>query len=362
VLDDMSPLREMAAKGSEIASAPVYFFKPGDAIRSRFNGNWDQPTSVEMPHAPNPPYGALLYYRLSQPPGGEMTLQVFDAAGALVRAISSIPPPPVEGALYPDYWLATPEARALPKAIGTNRIHWDLQYDDPPSITHDLENQMNMVEGVTTPGPHGPQVPPGVYTLKLTVDGKVYTQTVTVRNDPRVGESAAILSALKAQNKLTMRAYQGMKDTYAGNEEVSAARAQLKSLAGGQGDAAAKAKELDTKLAAFGGPQEGRGGRGGGNGVGGGGRGGPPAPDAMLSFIALNGAFNTIVSSMQIGLDMPPTPSQIDNWETTCKRYNRTLSAWKTTVSEDLASYKIPPTKLTEAVCAAAAAPDLPRR
>ncbi len=350
VLDDMSPLREIAAKGPAIAAAPVYFFAPGDAIRSRFNANWDQPTSVEVPHAPNPPYGALLYYRLGQPSSGEMTLQIFDAGGALVRTMSSIPPPPVQGALYPDYWLATPESRALPRAVGTNRINWDLQYDDPPAINHDLENQMNMVERVTTPGPHGPQVPPGTYALKLTVDGKVYTQTVTVRNDPRVGESAAILSALKAQNRLTMKAYRGMKDSYAGNEEVSAVRAQLASLASGQGDAAAKAKELDTKLVAFGGPQEGRGGRGG---AGGGGRGGPPAPDAMLSFVALNNAFSTLVSSMQIGLDMPPTQSQIDDWETTCERYNKTLTAWKKIVSEELASYKTPPTGLTEAACAA---------
>jgi hypothetical protein len=362
VLDDMSPLREIAAKRSEIASAPAYFFKPGDAIRSRFNGNWDQPSSVEMPHAPNPPYGALLYYRLGQPPGGEITLQVFDAAGALVRTISSIPPPPVKDALYPDYWLATPESRALPKAIGTNRINWDLQYDDPPAFARDLENQMNMVEGVTTAGPHGPQVPPGVYTLKLTVDGKVYTQTVTVRNDPRVGESEAVLSALKAQSALTMKAYRGMKDTYAGNEEVAAARAQLAAAAAGQGDAAAKAKELDTKLAAFGGAPGGRGGRGGnGGGGGGGGRGAAPAPDAMLSFIALNNAFNTLVSSMQIGLDMPPTPSQVDNWESACTRYNTTLSAWRKVVSEDLTSYKIPPTRLTDAVCTAGASRGRPR-
>ena len=358
VLDDMSPLREIAAKGADIASAPVYFFKPGDAIRSRFNGNWDQPMSVEMPHAPNPPYGALLYYRLSRPPTDEMTLQVFDAAGSLVRTISSIPPPPIHGALFPDYWLATPEARALSKAIGTNRINWDLQYDDPPAFAHDLENQMNMVDGVTTAGPHGPQVPPGVYTLKLTVDGTAYTQTVTVRNDPRAGESPAILSALKAQNTLTMKAYQGMKDTYAGNEEVSAVRAQLSASGGGQGDAAAKAKALDAKLAAFGGPQEGRGGRGGGGP--GGGRGAPPAPDAMLSFITLNNAFSTIVSSMQIGLDMPPTQSQIDNWETTCRRYNTTLAAWKRTLA-DLAAYETPPSKLTEAVCAAGL-PARPRR
>jgi hypothetical protein len=73
----------------------------------------------------------------------------------------------------------------------------------------------------------------------------------------------------------------------------------------------------------------------------------------MLSFVALNSAFGTIVSSMQIGLDMPPTQSQLDNWDTTCKRFNTTLTAWKKTIPEDLASYGIPPTKLAEMACAA---------
>jgi photosystem II stability/assembly factor-like uncharacterized protein len=349
VLDDMSPLRELAAKSQEIAAAPAYLFKPGDAIRARFNGNWDQPTSVEMPHAPNPPYGALIYYHLSQPPTGEMTLQIFDAAGKLVRTISSTPPAPVEGALYPDYWLATPQSRALATAAGTNRINWDLQYDDPPAFNHDLENQMNMVEAVATPGPHGPQVPPGTYTLKLTADGKVYTQSLVVHNDPRVGESPAILNALKSQNALTMLAYQGMKDSYAANEEVAAARAKLAQAASGQGDAAAKAKELDAKLAAFGGAVTGRGGRGGG--FGGGGRGGATEPGAMQSFLALNNAFSAIVSAMQVGLDMAPTKAKIATWETDCKSYNTTVTAWKKAVSDDLGAFNVPASKVTTASC-----------
>ena len=362
VLDDMSPLREVAAKAREIAAAPVYFFKPGDAIRARVNANWDQPTSVEMPHAPNPPYGAILYYHLGQPPAGEMKLQVFDAAGGLVRTISSIPPPPVEGAIYPDYWLMTPASRALPTAAGTNRINWDLHYDDPPAFNHDLENQMNMVEAMAMPGPHGPQVPPGTYTLKLTVDGKVYTQSLVVHNDPRAGESAATLSALKSQNRLTMLAYQGLKDSYSGNEEVAAVRAQIASLTQGQppADVATHAKELDAKLATFGGAVEGRGGRGGGGF--GGGRGGG-APGAMLSFIAINNAFNTMVSMMQVGLDMAPTKAQIDTWESDCGNYNTTVAAWKKAQSDDLAAFNavlaknnlkpatVTPTKLTAAAC-----------
>jgi len=357
VLDDMTPLREIAARGTEIASAPAYFFKPGDAIRSRINANWDQPTSVEMPHAPNPPYGAILYYHLSQRPSADITLQVFDAAGGLVRTVSSVLPPRIEGAIFPDYWLQSPASRALPTDIGTNRINWDLHYDDPPSIDHDLEDEMNMVEGMTSPGPHGPQVPPGSYTLKLTVDGKVYTQTVVVHNDPRVGESAATLSAIKSQHELTMRAYQGMKDSYSGNQEVAAARAQVAPLMqSSSADVAAKAKEFDTKLARFGGAIEGRVGRGFGGG-------GNATPGALQSFIALNGSFSTMVSVMQVGLDMPPTAAQINTWEADCKSYNTTVTAWKAEAG-DVAAFNsvltannvkpitVEPTRLAPATCA----------
>jgi hypothetical protein len=219
---------------------------------------------------------------------------------------------------------------------------------------------MNMVEAAASPGPHGPQVAPGTYTLKLTVDGKVYTQTVVVHNDPRVGESAATLNALKSQHALTMLAYKAMKDSYAANEDVAAARAQVASMmqAGSSGDA--KAKELDAKLAAFGGAVEGRGGRGGF----GGGRGAAAAPGAMQSFIALNNSFNTMISMMQVGMDMPPTPAQIETWESDCKNYNTTLAAWKKAAAEDLAAVKVnvAPTKLAPMACTFAAPSTVAKR
>jgi hypothetical protein len=207
-------------------------------------------------------------------------------------------------------------------------------------------------------------VPPGTYTLKLTVDGKTYTQTVVVHNDPRVGENAATLNALASQHKLTMLAYKGMKDSYSANEEVAAARAQLASVMQGQaGDVTAKAKDFDTKLAAFGGAVEarGRGGFGGGRGA--------ATPGAMQSFIALNNSFNVMVSMTQVGLDIAPTPAQIDTWESDCKSYNTTLAAWKKTQSEDLAAFNaelaknnvkpisIAPTTLTPAACGFASSP-----
>ena len=45
--------------------------------------------------------------------------------------------------------------------------------DDLSAIVHD------------TPYRQGPQAPPGHYTVKLVVDGRTYTQPLTVKPDPR---------------------------------------------------------------------------------------------------------------------------------------------------------------------------------
>src|SRR5580704_9772719 len=67
---------------------------------------------------------------------------------------------------------------------------------------------------------------------------------------------------------------------------------------------------------AFGGGGGGRGGRGGG-------------PNALQSFADLNNSYNTMVSMMQVGLDMAPTPTQISTWQKDCNDLNRTTTAWE---------------------------------
>src|SRR4029079_8651711 len=121
-------------------------------------------------------------------------------------------PPMFERPPYPDYWLKPPQERALAIKVGTNRSNWDLRYDDPPGYNPDINNQMNSSPGSVTPAPHGPYALPGTYTLKLIVDRHTLnTQTLVVHNDPRIGESPAVMSALRAQNKLVVSSWQSMK-------------------------------------------------------------------------------------------------------------------------------------------------------
>src|ERR1035437_2558426 len=113
----MSPLRQMTPA---IASEKVHFFKPGDAFRVRRDVNGDTPFPPEVPHAENPPPGALLYYWLGAKPSGEITLNVSDAAGRVVRHMSSAPVAPIADSLQaiPEFWKEV--VRAVPAAGGAD--------------------------------------------------------------------------------------------------------------------------------------------------------------------------------------------------------------------------------------------------
>src|SRR5256885_6673338 len=198
--------------------------------------------------------------------------------------------------------------RAMSKNVGTNRINWDLRYDDPPGYNADINNQMNSAPGQVTPAPHGPLALPGTYTIKLLVDGATYTQTLVLHNDPRIGESPGVMSALRAQNKLAMAAVLGMKDSYAANEEVAAVRAQLAAIARGSlpPDVATAATALDAKLATIGGARA--------PGRGGGGVCGPPkGPRSMIPFTPISALFNTGLAPLtQNGIHQAPTKAEGD--------------------------------------------------
>jgi hypothetical protein len=174
--------------------------------------------------------------------------------------------------------------------------------------------------------------------VKLIVDGQTYSQPVIVHNDPRIGESAATMSTLRAQNKLALATAQNMKDSYAANEEVAAVRAQLATLMKTSlpPDVATAATALDARLATIGGVQRGGRGGGGGGGFGGAAR----VPGSLLTFTAINNLFNTVLGPLtQNGIDMPPTKAQIDTWESACNEFTATANGWKTMLTTELVAF-----------------------
>jgi len=328
VLDDISPLRQITP---ELASAPAYLFKPADAIRVRRNVNGDTPFPPEVPHASNPPLGAIIYYHLGVKPSGTITLEVIDASGTVVRHLSSAPIPPLPDPPppVPDYWLEKPQP--MPTAIGTNRVNWNIRYDNPPAFTHNYAQVMGAMAGDTPASPEGPLAPPGTYTLKLTVDGKVYTQPLVVTNEPR---SPATAADLRVQHLLQVKIYAGIKEAWDGYQQVAAMRAAVAGVSRSSppAEVAAAATAFDAKLAAIGGAPGGGRGRGGAGGGPGGGT--PPPPN----FVGLNGALVRQLDTLDFA-DMAPNEPMNKAWTAGCGDLKTAVTNWAALNGKDLAAF-----------------------
>ena len=314
VLDDYSPLRQITPATMR---EPVHLFAPGDAMRVRRNVGADTPFPPEVPHALNPPDGAIIYYYLAAPPVGEIALDVLDAGGAVVRHLSGAPVEPVKEAAQPpepNFWIATP--RPLPTAAGTNRVNWDLRAEAPLALAHTFE--INANPGLTPPSPEGPLVTPGVYTLKLSVGGKAYTQNVTVVNDPR---SPTRVADLRAQYDLQMKLVAGMRAAWEGYHQVAALRAAVVADTASHLPAAvvAATRAFDSTLAQVGGDPEG--GRGGGGGFFGGGA--RPAP----TFVSVNENLVRQINALENG-DLAPTPAMQAAYVAGCRDLQTVVTTW----------------------------------
>jgi photosystem II stability/assembly factor-like uncharacterized protein len=348
VLDDISPLRQIRPG---VAPEPVRFFKPGDAIRVRRNVNGDTPFPPEVPHAKNPPPGALIYYYLAAKPSADITLDVADGSGTVVRHLSSAPIPPLNepAPTVNDFWLEKPAP--MPVAPGLHRINWNIRHESPPAFTHTYE--INAVPDETPASPEGPLALPGVYTLKLTVDGKTYTQPLTVKNDPR---SPATTADLGAQHDLQMKLTAGAREAWDAYKAVMAMRAAVAERAKGTppADAAAAAKDFDAKLAAVGGLVGG--GRRGGGGGGFPGAGGPPPPP---NFAALHGAMIRQLETLDSG-DMAPNDPVSRAYAAACNDLKSAVDTWSSVNVKDLAAFNAVLARNNLPVIAPAAASPIP--
>ena len=190
ILDDVTPLRQIDAKAS--AGAP-FLYAPQTAVRVRRNRYTDTPLPPEEPVGQNPPDGAILDYVLFATPATPVMLEILDAKGALVRRFASddAPEPLVEPLVVPSYWVRPP--RLLSATPGMHRFVWDLRLPPPPVLEH--EYPISAIRGDTPREPLGPFVLPGIYTVRLTVDGATLSRTLTVKMDPRAGMSSADLAA-----------------------------------------------------------------------------------------------------------------------------------------------------------------------
>ncbi|HKG47076.1 MAG TPA: hypothetical protein VKB02_10130 [Pyrinomonadaceae bacterium] len=205
ILDDLPVVHEMMESGGFSAAGETRLYKPKGSYRMPGGGGF--PLGPTATVGRNPANGVVVYYSLKAKPTSNVDLEFLDPAGKSIRKFTARVSRPGEGAA------SAPAAPAgegggfgggggappVPVEVGLNRFVWDTRYPDAVRFPG-----MILWAGET----RGPKLSPGSYQVKLTVDGKSYTQPFEIKADPRLTITSADYAkqlelGLKIRNKLS---------------------------------------------------------------------------------------------------------------------------------------------------------------
>ena len=270
VLDDLSPIRQLAANGDLRGKA--HLFAPRPTVRFRTDFGFPQPpklgknyrmtgativtyrqvekptgekVQVNIDAGQNPPDGVLVSYWLREKPEGDVTLTFLSAKGKQIRQFKSAPPEPKDKEAKP----LTPEQRRsdeikkgrepkVPKEAGLNRFAWNMRHPDAARVEDDPT--WESAEATLA----GPISAPGQYRVRLEADGERHEAAFEIRKDPRVSATQADFDAqfalrLGIRDKLTevheainaMRSLRGQIEGWEKRAEGTAGAARLRRAA-----------------------------------------------------------------------------------------------------------------------------------
>ncbi|HEY6152109.1 MAG TPA: hypothetical protein VIW07_00035 [Candidatus Udaeobacter sp.] len=327
ILDNITPLRQaepvagVAEAGSDSSPAAVdarrynntRLFKPQKALRVRANLNTDTPLPPDEPAGENPPDGAMIDYFLSKDATAPVTVEIKDRKGQSIRKYSSSDKPVhanPKRLRIPSYWIRPPQL--VSTKAGMHRFLWDMHYT--PIAGVEPEFPISATYRNTAPQATSPWVLPGDYTVTLAVDGKTFTQPLTVAMDPRVKASAA---DLQEQFDLSWKLYQlRLKLAPIGEkfEGIAEQLTKLKAQAAERADITQKLEAFGQTLMIFGPPH--------------------PRPGAPPSFFVLDSTRH-LFDDIQ-GADAPPTAAIKAAEADLETKVGAVMQAWRKLLASDL--------------------------
>jgi len=209
VLDDLTPVRQVNTQSTQ---ADVILYQPQTALRLHYPEDFDR----RQPVGDNPPPGAIIDYYFKTAPKDEVSLDILDASGKVVRHLSS--KEKKEGEQPPEWPDRVERVKTIPANEGMNRFAWDLRYDDPVKIPGAFYSGT---------GPKGSLALPGDYQIKLTVGGKSQTAPLHLAIDPRTRGAEP---ALQKQFTLSMQVNDRISQLHQTVNEIRDLRSQIQTL------------------------------------------------------------------------------------------------------------------------------------
>ena len=209
VLDDVTPLRQLNAQSTQ---ADMILYAPQTGLRLHYPEEFDK----RQPVGENPPPGAIIDYYFKTAPKDEVTLDILDSQGKIVRHISSKEKKEEE---QPPEWPDRVEpVKTIPAKEGMNRFAWDIRYNDPIQIPGAFYSGN---------GPRGPLANPGNYQVKLTAAGKSQTVPLKLVIDPRTKGAE---TALQKQFALAVQTNDRNSQLHQAVNEIRDLKSQIKNL------------------------------------------------------------------------------------------------------------------------------------
>ncbi len=175
ILDDLTPIQQM---NQSVRDSNAYLFAPRPTYRFR---NSSQPvTMLDDPNAgQNPPYGAAISYYLKTAPSDDVKIRIEDARGQTVRTLTGT------------------------RTAGINRVAWDLRWEQTKEVrlrtSPAFAPEIRVGPEGWRPAPDGPRMavwlPPGNYSVKLSVGSQELSQPLVIKKDPNSAGSEADIAA-----------------------------------------------------------------------------------------------------------------------------------------------------------------------
>jgi photosystem II stability/assembly factor-like uncharacterized protein len=232
ILDNITPLRQVSAAHKAEAA---WLYHPATAFRIDNDSFSGTPLPPEEPTAENPPDGAMIDYFLKSS-AGSVKLEVFDPQDQLVRRFSSEDPASGKHTPLPvaERWFPKPEI--LEKSAGMHRFVWNLTWRNSGGPIADEEAALH--------NPSGPKAVPGIYKIRLTVDGKTQDQPLEIIMDPR---SPATKETQQQQLQLGQQMFAETLEARRALAEIASVQKQLADTLQGLGNANPQLKSVLAK-------------------------------------------------------------------------------------------------------------------